>query len=100
MILTGRMYIYHSNLYNYYSSFPTDDMYVSLYLEIDKNWFIKNILNLNYVRTHFVCSDCTTKRNKSNCFFLYRIKSKKFVCYPEDTKIKFELMKNTILDNI
>ncbi|MCK9596277.1 hypothetical protein M0R19_03795 [Candidatus Pacearchaeota archaeon] len=54
-----------------------------LYLEINKNWFIKNKLNLDRIGIENIfdeyCENCNATF-KGDCLFLYGIKSKTFFC--------------------
>ncbi|MCK9596266.1 hypothetical protein M0R19_03740 [Candidatus Pacearchaeota archaeon] len=78
MILTGKIYTYKN------------ENKTNLYLEINKNWFLKNLLKDLF----FKCRDCI-KKNKDNCLFLYFCKSKRFDCYPKNPK--FKLIENNIV---
>ncbi|MCK9596265.1 hypothetical protein M0R19_03735 [Candidatus Pacearchaeota archaeon] len=81
MILTGKMYKYFYNKNYYY-----------LYLEIDRNWFINNILpNLPQC---YKCFKCNTEKD---CLFLYNCKHKIFCCVPSYQE-EFKLIEK--LDNI
>ncbi|MCK9596269.1 hypothetical protein M0R19_03755 [Candidatus Pacearchaeota archaeon] len=77
MILTGKMYTFQDNY---------------LYLEIDKNWFIKNVL-----KDLYLCGDCI-KKNKDNCLFLYSCRFKYFHCTQLSFCYEIKLIEK--LDNI
>ncbi|MCK9596267.1 hypothetical protein M0R19_03745 [Candidatus Pacearchaeota archaeon] len=74
MILTGKMYTYKPKIYIYKSNENENNVY--FHLEIDKNWFITNILS-NIPQ----CSNCNNI-NKNSCLFLYSCKFKNFFCVP------------------
>ncbi|MCK9596276.1 hypothetical protein M0R19_03790 [Candidatus Pacearchaeota archaeon] len=74
MILTGKIYTYKN------------ENKTNLYLEIDKNWFINNILpNL------LLCYKCNTE---NNCLFLYNCMFKIFCCVPLVSQEEFKLIEN------
>ncbi|MCK9596274.1 hypothetical protein M0R19_03780 [Candidatus Pacearchaeota archaeon] len=78
MVLTGKIYTYKPS---------ENDVY--FHLEIDKNWFINNILpNL------LLCYKCNTE---NSCLFLYNCEFKSFYCVPLVSQEKFKLIENNIV---
>ncbi|MCK9596273.1 hypothetical protein M0R19_03775 [Candidatus Pacearchaeota archaeon] len=76
MILTGKMYAYKQS-----------KNYVYFCLEIDKNWFITNILP--DLPRH--CFDCFNT-DKNNCLFLYFCSYKKFNCFQKKSNCFKEMV--------
>ncbi|MCK9596278.1 hypothetical protein M0R19_03800 [Candidatus Pacearchaeota archaeon] len=67
MILTGKMYKSESKYF--------DSSISKIYLEIDKNWFMDNII-IKY--EYATCFNCVRLNNQ--CLFLYDLQDKKFLC--------------------
>ncbi|MCK9596270.1 hypothetical protein M0R19_03760 [Candidatus Pacearchaeota archaeon] len=80
MILTGKMYVYKQSENNVY-----------FHLEIDKNWFITNILS-NIPQ----CFNCNNV-NKNSCLFLYSCLYKDFHCTNVPSIMEYKLIEK--LDN-
>ncbi|MCK9596271.1 hypothetical protein M0R19_03765 [Candidatus Pacearchaeota archaeon] len=77
MILTGKMYA---------AEYPIlfsliKDVHLCICLEIDTDWFRKNLLNKNPACQFNKCEHCSIYNLGKKCLFLYNIQHKRFYWY-------------------